>query len=75
MPPARSQKTPVPKPSRKALASLSRLVPTRSGWAFVFVGAMPFLVGTGVGLELGVGWGLLAGGAGGFAVGWLLGAD
>lgn len=79
MPPARSKpaprKTITSRLTSAVSAKVGRLVPTRNFVAYTLVTACPPCVGVGLGLELGVGWGLVAGGAGAFCVGWLLGAE
>lgn len=72
MPPARPSD-----PNRRATPAerLADLAPSRRGVAYAFVGSGPFAVGTGIGIELGLGWGIAAGGLGVLAVGWLLGAE
>jgi len=79
VPPARSKTVPsqpfVTRVARRLLGAAAKVIPSRSGTAFLLVGVSPVLVGVGVGMELGTGWGLVAGGAGAFGVGWLLGAE
>lgn len=79
MPPARSKpaprKTVISRFASVLSGAVRRLVPTRNSIAYTLVAACPPCVGVGLGLELGVGWGLVAGGVGAFGVGWLLGAE
>jgi hypothetical protein len=78
VPPARTkpvQKSFVVRAVSRLRSVAISLVPARSSVAYVLVGLSPSLVGVGVGMELGIGWGLVAGGVGAFGVGWLLGAE
>lgn len=75
MPSVRPQQISEPSAVAKAFTLLKKAAPTRQRCAYLFVGSGPIFIGCGVGIETGVGWGLVAGGVGVLLVGWLLGAE